>query len=226
MSVKLKKPGPTSWFGRMDVGKDSRLLFARSRLAAQPTEQMMFTSSNSLVDQLKKVSTYLFRTEIGGHVKISVGKINGKYAVFIEVSSLELGASVMLIWGIYTSDSSCFMPLDPSSDARTIETPLRQNSSATYAIELEFEAKQTPFYLSFLLKPTSSGVEIRDHNKSNFCVPIGFYPGYPAPLGLSFSTDGSMNFAFFSRNAAGCVLCLYDDSNSGKPALELDLDPM
>lgn len=226
---KTKKSRPTRRFGRMDVGKDSRLLFARSRVAAQPTEQMMFTSSNPLVDQLKEVSTYRFRTEIGGHVKISVGKINGKYAVYVEVSSLELGASdnisLMLIWGIYTSDSSCFMPLDSSSHARTIETPLLQNSFARFATELEFEAKQTPFYLSFFLKPTSSGVEIRNHNRSNFCVPIGFDSGYPTPLGLSFSTDGSMNFAFFSRNAAGCVLCLYDDSTSGKPALELDLDP-
>lgn len=29
----------------------------------------------------------------------------------------------------------------------------------------------------------------------------------------------------FSGNAAGCVLCLYDDSTSPEPALELDLDP-
>lgn len=52
-------------------------------------------------------------------------------------------------------------------------------------------------------------------------------PGYPAPLGVSFSTDGSMNLASssFSGNAAGCVLCLYDDSTSPEPALELDLDP-
>lgn len=57
-----------------------------------------------------------------------------------------------------------------------------------------------------------------------FVFPVGFDPGYPAPLGVS---DGSMNLASssFSGNAAGCVLCLYDDSTSPEPALELDLDP-
>ncbi|KAH8489296.1 hypothetical protein H0E87_024798 [Populus deltoides] len=89
----------------------------------------------------------------------------------------------MLLWGgIYTSDSSCFMPFDPSSDARAIKTPFIQDSVRRLAIELGFEATQTPFYLSFLLK-------------------------------------------LKSRNAAGCVLCLYDDSTSPEPALELDLDP-
>ncbi|CAK7348183.1 unnamed protein product [Dovyalis caffra] len=207
---KSKKATPIKGFERMDMEKGSRVLFARSRVSAQPTEQIMFTSSSPLVDQLKKVSTYLFRSEIGGHVKVSVRKINGKYAVYVEVSSLELGASdnirLMLIWGIYTSDSSSFMPLYSSSDARTKQTPFIQNSVSRFVLELEFEAKQSPFYLSFLLKLTSSDAEIRNHNKANFCVPVGFGPGYPAPL-------------------AGCVLCLYDDSTSGKPALELDLDP-
>lgn len=134
----------------------------------------------------------------------------------------------MLIWGgIYTSDSSRFMPFDPSSDARAIKTPFIQDSVRRLAIELGFEATQTPFYLSFLLKLKSSGAEIRNHSKANFCVPVGFDPGYPAPLGVSFSTDGSMNLASssFSGNVAGCVLCLYDDSTSPEPALELDLDP-
>jgi isoamylase len=95
---------------------------------------------------------------------------------------------------------------------------------------LEFEAKQIPFYLSFLLKLqvqilSLSGLEIRSHRKTNFCVPVGFNTGYPAPLGLSFSPDGSMNFAIFSRNAESVILCLYDDTTADKPALELDLDP-
>ncbi|KAJ6880132.1 hypothetical protein NC652_033467 [Populus alba x Populus x berolinensis] len=134
----------------------------------------------------------------------------------------------MLIWGgIYTSDSSCSMPFDPSSDARAVKTPLIQDSVRRLAIELGFEATQTPFHLSFLLKLKSSDAEIRNRGKANFWVPVGFDPGYPAPLGVSFSTGGSMNLASssFSGNAAGCVLCLYGDSTSPEPALELDLDP-
>lgn len=92
-----------------------------------------------------------------------------------------MGASdnvrLMLLWGgIYTSDSSCFMPFDPSSDARAIKTPFIQDSVRRLAIELGFEATQTPFYLSFLLKLKSSGAEIRNHSKANFCVPVGLIP--------------------------------------------------
>ncbi|KAJ9187671.1 hypothetical protein P3X46_003098 [Hevea brasiliensis] len=207
--------------------------FAAARVPVQQTEQIFSTTSE--VDELKKVSTYLFRTQNGGNVKVFVRKKNAKYALYIEVSSLELGTSdyrLVLTWGIYRSDSSCFMPLDSQHldpGARTMDTPFVQNTFGRFSLELEFEAKQTPFYLSFLLKcmfnSNSSGSEIRNHKKAKFSVPIGFSSGYPDPLGLSFSTDGSMNFAFFSRNAEGMVLCFYDDSTTDKPALELDLDP-
>ncbi|EEF29318.1 isoamylase 2, chloroplastic [Ricinus communis] len=211
---------------------DSRVCSA-ARVPVQQTELRFSTSAP--LDELNKVSTYLFRTQFGGHVKVLVRKKNAKYAVYIEVSSLELGTTdyrLMLIWGIYRSDSSCFMPLDSQNfapNARKMDTALVQNSFGTFALELEFEPKQTPFYLSFLLKSKlntdASGLEIKNHKNANFCVPIGFNSGDPSPLGLSFSTDGSMNFAFFSRNVEGLVLCLYDDSTTDKPALELDLDP-
>ncbi|KAL9347781.1 hypothetical protein Peur_059147 [Populus x canadensis] len=68
------------------------------------------------------------------------------------------------------------MPFDPSSDARAIKTPFIQDSVRRLAIELGFEATQTPFYLSFLLKLKSSGAEIRNHSKANFCVPVGLIP--------------------------------------------------
>ncbi|KAF3572940.1 hypothetical protein F2Q69_00058137 [Brassica cretica] len=65
------------------------------------------------------------------------------------------------------------------------------------------------------------------HRDTNFCVPVGFTAGHPLPLGLSSGPDGgdSWNFAFFSRNSKSLVLCLYDDSTTDRPALELDLDP-
>ena len=82
----------------------------------------LLQASNTVVDQMKKLSTYLFRTELVVMSNFLLRKMNGKYAVCVEVSSMELGASdnvrLMLIWGgIYPSDSSCFMPFDSSSDA-------------------------------------------------------------------------------------------------------------
>ncbi|XVF32628.1 hypothetical protein REPUB_Repub17cG0098700 [Reevesia pubescens] len=196
--------------------------FAASQVSVEQTEQSFTTSSQ--VDELKKQSTYLFRTEIGGQVKVFVKKKSVKYVVDIEVSSLQLSSDdsqLVVSGGVYRSDHDI--------KNRIIETPFIARSSSELALELEFEAKEAPFYFSFLLKASaganSSGLEIRSHRKTSFCVPIGFGQGYPAPLGLSFSTDGSMNFAVYSRNAESVVLCFYDDTASEKPALELDLDP-
>ncbi|KAK4842429.1 hypothetical protein QYF36_021500 [Acer negundo] len=210
-------------------------VFATSRVSVEQIEQIYTTRTD--VDELKKMSTFLFRTDIGGQVNVSIRKKNIRYVVNIEVSSLQLQTNdnrLVLVWGVYRSDASCLMHLDSQksasdSETGTVETPFMESSLDRFALELEFEAKQTPFYLSFLLKSLggaeSSGSEIRTHMKANFCVPVGFNAGFPTPLGLSFSTDGSMNFAIFSRNAESVVLCLYDDTTADKPALELDLDP-
>lgn len=196
--------------------------FSASRVSVERTEQS-FTAT-SQVDELKKLSTYLFRTENGGQVKVFVQKKNVKYVVDIEVSSMQLSgddSQLVLSGGVYRSDYD--------NKNRVIETPFVARSPNVLALELEFEAREAPSYFSFLLKASSgansTGLEIRSHRKANFFVPIGFERGYPAPLGLSFSTDGSMNFAVYSRNAERLVLCLYDDNSSEKPALELDLDP-
>ncbi|KAL4362590.1 hypothetical protein GQ457_04G028340 [Hibiscus cannabinus] len=197
--------------------------FATSRVSVEQTDQS-FTKT-SQVDELKKLSTFLFSTEIGGQVKVFVGKTSTKYVVDIEVSSLQLSSDdrqLVLSGGLYRSDRDIKNMI--------IETPFIARSSSELALELEFEAKEVPCYFSFLLKASSgansNGSEIRSQRKSSFCVPIGFDQGYPAPLGLSFSADGSMNFAVYSRNADSLVLCLYDDKASEKPALELDLDPV
>ncbi|CAI0395336.1 unnamed protein product [Linum tenue] len=193
------------------------------------------------VEDPSTVSTYHFRTQFGGSVKVSVGKKkNSNYVVYIEVSSLELeirDCRLVMVWGIYRSNSSSFLPvnsLDPDSPSRddgTMDNSFLQISPGKFIVQLAFEARQPPFYLSFLLKPMRSGVdvsgglEIRSHRKTNFCVPVGFHPGSPTTLGLSYSADGSMNFALVSRTAQSVVLCLYDDdSKVDKPALEIDLD--
>ncbi|XVF72466.1 hypothetical protein PTKIN_Ptkin12aG0123300 [Pterospermum kingtungense] len=196
--------------------------FAVSRVSVEQTEQS--STATTQVDEPKKLSTYLFRTENGGQIKVFVRKKNVKYVVDIEVSSVQLSGDdgqLVLSGGVYRSDYD--------NKNQVIETPFIARSSSELALELEFEAKEAPSYFSFLLKASSdanlTGLEIRSHRKTNFCVPIGLEQGYPAPLGLSFSTDGSMNFAVYSRNAERLVVCLYDDTASEKPALELDLDP-
>ncbi|CAN1855324.1 Isoamylase 2, chloroplastic [Linum perenne] len=180
-------------------------------------------------EELKNGSSFLFRTEAGWLVKVSVSKKKmkkkkEKYAVCVDVSSMELGmngdcSKVKLVWGMYSSDSS---------DEMIVDTLLMRNSISGFSGELEFEEEQSPFYLSFILKSVSgidgSELEIRSHRKTKFCVPIGFGRGSPAPLGLSFPADGSVNFALFSKNSKNVVLCLYDDASIDKPALELDLD--
>ena len=206
---------------------------ATSHIAIEETENRYSTTE---IEELESRLNYLFLTEIGGQVKVIVGKKNKKYIVSIEVSSLQLYNSdnkLILSWGVFRSNSSCFMPVDfqnsvPEVGSNTTEIPFMERSSGSFALKLDFEANHAPFYLSFLLKSTLdtdlSSSDIRSHRKTNFCIPVGFGRGYPAPLGLSFSSDGSPNFAFFSRNAGGVVLCLYDGT-SDKPALEIDLDP-
>ncbi|KAI9093318.1 hypothetical protein K1719_027332 [Acacia pycnantha] len=209
-------------------------LYATSRASIEVSKNQVATFTK--VEDLRGALSYLFRTEIGGQVKVYVIKNNVKYSVYIEVSSLQVhGEELVLCWGVYRANSSCFeLPGFKSSatDTRTGMnlSPFQQSSSDNFTIELEFDAKQAPFYFSFILRSSlnaeSRASDVRSHRKTNFCVPVGSLPGHPAPLGLSFSPDGSMNFAIFSKQAAeGMVLCLYDDTNLEKPALQLDLDP-
>ncbi|KAH0978449.1 hypothetical protein GBA52_028168 [Prunus armeniaca] len=132
-------------------------VYAKSQVSVEPMEQRFSTGTET--EEIDKVSTYLFRTEIGDVVNVSVRKRNAKYTVNIEVPSLYLSSSdrrLVLRWGMYRADSSCFMPLDfksstPNDTTTTLETPLIQTSSGRFTLELEFEAKQIPFYFSFIL---------------------------------------------------------------------------
>ncbi|XP_059299959.1 isoamylase 2, chloroplastic [Lycium ferocissimum] len=194
-------------------------------------------SGSSLVPTAKRVPTYLFRTDTGGQVKVLVEKTNGKYKVLVEVLPLELSdayAELVMVWGLFRSDASCFMPLDQNrrgadGKSSTVETPFVKGPSGKVTVELDFEASLAPFYISFYMKSQLvydiGSSEIRSHRNTNFVVPVGLSSGHPAPLGLSFQPDGSMNFALSSRSAKSVVLCLYDDISVEKPPLEIDLDP-
>ncbi|CAH2039039.1 unnamed protein product [Thlaspi arvense] len=197
------------------------------------------STRSAKVDDLKKATSYLFRTKSGALVKVKVEKKREKYSIMVFVSSLELSGDdksrLVMVWGVYRSDSSSFLPLDfenssQDSQTHTTETPFVKSSLSEWMLGLEFDGKESPFYLSFRLKLVSgndpNGLEMPTHRDANFCVPVGFTAGRPLPLGLSSGTDDdSWNFAFFSRNSKSVVLCLHDDSTADKPALELDLDP-
>ncbi|KAK4424445.1 Isoamylase 2, chloroplastic [Sesamum alatum] len=195
-------------------------------------------SDVSVVKASENMATYRFWMEIGGQLKALVKKKrNNKYGLYVEVESLQLyegQGELVMIWGLFRADSTSFMPLDfqrASADSKysTIETPFVKDSDGRLAVELDFEESLAPFYVSILLKsklgPNSEISTIRSQRKTNFVVPVGFGSGYPSPLGISFSDDGSINFAFFSRSAERVVLCLYTDETVEKPALEIDLDP-
>lgn len=196
------------------------------------------STRNAQADDLKKVTTipYLFRTKSGAIVKVKVEKKREeKYSIMVYVSGDDnKSSSLVMVWGVYRSDSSSFLPLDfesssQDSQTHTTETPFVKSSLSDYELMLglEFDGKESPFYLSFRLKSDPNGLEMLTHRDTNFCVPVGFTAGHPLPLGLSSGQDGdSWNFAFFSRNSKSVVLCLYDDTTTtDKPALELDLDP-
>nr|GMD63303.1 isoamylase 2, chloroplastic [Ipomoea batatas] len=169
-------------------------------------------------------------------MKVSVDKRKSKYGVQIQVLPSELDGRVgelVMIWGLFRSDAQSLMSLDSqsvgtSNKQSTVETVFQSKSSGKL-VELDFELSLAPFYLSFFLKSELASEvnnsEIKSHRKTNFVVPIGFSSGHPAPLGLSFLSDGSVNFAVLSRSSESVVLCLYDDLRKEKPVIELDLDP-
>ncbi|KAJ0453778.1 putative isoamylase [Helianthus annuus] len=224
----------TQGFGRMDLGQN--LVFGKTAkniikgLYHNPRFGVLAASTLPDIQTAEKLSTYLFRTEKGGNVTVVITRLkDGKYGVNVEISSLQLtgnDADIIMSWGVFRSDSSSLIPIH-SSDSGIFETPFAIDSPNKFSAELEFDASLAPFYISFLLKWHLNGetVEIKSHRKTNFCFPVGVKSGRPGPLGVSYSADGSLNFALFSRNAKSVILCLFDDSSSEEPALEIDLDP-
>ncbi|CAN6892830.1 unnamed protein product [Brassica oleracea var. botrytis] len=218
-----------------DLGSYGLSKICASKTSVELKEEHVSTRGAKVHD-LKKVSSYLFRTKSGALVKVQVEKKIERYSIMVYVSSLEPSgddnkSSLVMVWGVFRSDSSCFLPLDFENSDQDSQTPFVKSSLSELMLELEFDGKESPFYLSFRLKLVSAndpnGLEMLTHRDTNFCVPVGFTAGHPLPLGLSSGPDGgdSWNFAFFSRNSKSLVLCLYDDSTTDRPALELDLDP-
>ncbi|CAH8283618.1 unnamed protein product [Eruca vesicaria subsp. sativa] len=236
---KTKRGSETLTFTRKHIYRDlvanALPSYGLSKICASKTS----VDLKEQVDDLKKVTSFLFRTKSGALVKVQVEKKREKYSIMVYVSSLEPSVDdksrLVMVWGVYRSDAYCFLPLDfdnssQDSQTHTTQTPFVKSSLSEFMHGLEFDGKESPFYLSFRLKLVSAndpkGLEMLTHRDTNFCVPVGFTAGHPLPLGLSSGPDGdSWNFAFFTRNSKRVVLCLFDDSTTDKPALELDLDP-
>ncbi|KAI3732413.1 hypothetical protein L1987_63618 [Smallanthus sonchifolius] len=224
----------TQSLGRTDFGQS--LVFGKTAkniiqgLYQNPRFAVLAASTLPVIQTGEKLSTYLFRTEKGGNVKVIITRLkDGKYGVNVEISSLQLNGNddeVIMSWGVFRSDSSSLIPLQ-SGNCGIFETPFEIDSLNKFSVGLEFDASLAPFYVSFFLKCPLNGekIEIKSHRKTNFCFSVGIKSGHPSPLGLSYSADGSLNFALFSRNAKCVILCLFDDSSSEEPVLEIDLDP-
>ncbi|KAI7751556.1 hypothetical protein M8C21_021440 [Ambrosia artemisiifolia] len=224
----------TQSFGRTDFGQN--LVFGKSGkniikgLVNNRRFGVLAASTLPVIQTGEKLSTYLFRTEKGGNVKVIITRLkDGKYGVNVEISSLQLignDGELIMSWGVFRSDSSSLIPIQ-SGDSGIYETPVTIDFLNKFSVDLEFDESLAPFYVSFLLKWPLNGekVEIKSHRKTNFCFPVGIKSGHPAPLGLSYSADGSLNFVLFSRTAKSVILCLFDDTSSEEPVLEIDLDP-
>ncbi|KAL8540967.1 hypothetical protein ACS0TY_002298 [Phlomoides rotata] len=201
-----------------------RISYDRHMLRATASSDVSAVKTSEVV-----VATYRFWMEVDGYVKVLViKKSNNRYGLYVEVESSQLcegQGELIMVWGLFRADSTSLMGLNSqqsSADSKcsTTETPFVKDS-----VELDFEESLAPFYVSFLLKSNLRSLTIKSHRNTNFIVPVGFSSGRPSPLGISFLHDGSINFAIFSRNAESVVLCLYADTVSEKPALEINLDP-
>ncbi|CAL5094772.1 unnamed protein product [Urochloa decumbens] len=161
---------------------------------------------------------YRFRTDDDGVVDVAVaGKDNGGgaagYAVAVEVLPAR-GRERGLVLRAEGSDGEV-VPLAPAPASE---------AGGALAVELSYDGARAPFHVSFLLAD-AAGAEVRTHRGTSFRVPVGVGRGRPAPLGMSLSDDGSVNFAVYSKSAKGVALCLFDSRGGEEPALELELDP-
>lgn len=216
-----------------------RVCSASQRIDAHTEPDLRLTNKN---EELKRRS-YRFQTENGGVVNVSIGAKQFTYTVHVEVLGMPPWFNEhnsVLRWQMLRSDSSWSIEIDSqfsASDTRQLgsntghssDILLTQKSPGRHTSELEINYSEVPFCLSFLIYSSfsadgASGGVVRTARKTSFRVPVGFAPGNPMPLGVSFSDDGAVNFSLFSRNAERVVLCLFDDQ-SNKPSLEIDLDP-
>ncbi|CAA6654126.1 unnamed protein product [Spirodela intermedia] len=216
-----------------------RVCSASQRIDAHTEPDLHVTNKN---EELKRRS-YRFQTENGGVVNVSIGAKEFTYAVHVEVLNMPSWFNEhnsVLRWQMLRSDSSWSIEIDSQFSAfnarqlgsetdHSSDILLTQTSPGRHTSELEINYSEVPFCLSFLIYSSFSsdganGRVVRTARKTSFRVPVGFAPGNPMPLGVSFCDDGVVNFSLFSRNAERVVLCLFDDQ-SKKPSLEIDLDP-
>lgn len=221
--------------------ESKRIVCAASQCSIQQNDKV--SGFISQTKEFKSKFSYSFWSEADGPVKVSIMETEDKFAVYIQVLSLSCGLTDLeLIWSIFRYDPSSIIAQGSkkfvaftknpftavTESSNSICMPFDQRYFDGHVVSLEFPSAQAPFFVSFKLhtSPDSFGSSsvFRTHKKTDFCIPVGISRGHPMPLGVSYSSDGSVNFSIFSKNAECVVLCLYT-SISNESSLEIALDP-
>ncbi|KMZ65843.1 Isoamylase, family GH13 [Zostera marina] len=223
--------------------ESKRAVCAASQCSIQQNDKVSGVVSQT--QEFKNKFSYSFWSQADGPVKVSVVETEAKFVVYIQVSSLCRALSDLeLIWSIFRSDSSSLIAQgskkfaaftnNPFTEAVTessnfISMSFDQRYLDGHVVSLEFPSAQAPFFVSFNLHTSpdsfgSGGSVFGTHKNTDFCIPVGIGRGHPMPLGVSFSTDESVNFSIFSKNAESVILCLYTGV-SNDCTLEIALDP-
>lgn len=184
------------------------------------------TDSHERTEQ-QQTRKYHFHVSNGGQVRVLVNKMDLFYKVIIEACLEDNGEEALFMdWGVFRSDSSDVAVLDlesiPAKTAildESMQTPFERQECAVHKLELEFRSNLAPFFISFMLSQPSNP---RNLANSKFCIPVGFERGQPDPLGMTVQSDGRANFALYSKNAQGVILCLYDAEGT-EPCMQLEL---
>eukprot|EP00850_Spirogloea_muscicola_P006941 SM000034S12695 [mRNA] locus=s34:192552:199976:- [translate_table: standard] len=186
---------------------------------------------------------YIMHVEGGGQVAAWVAELPGKVIVDLEACMTEMklhrDRPLYLHWGLFRSDREGWVMLEASQappgtrfledDVEAMRSPWVEEADGVRTLQITLDAGMQPLGLSFVLyQPAKDDgdteIWLRSTRQSNFCLPIGMKKGSPVPLGCTWLADGPVNFALYSRNADGVVLCLYTE-DAAEPSMEIDLEP-
>ncbi|XP_020524297.1 isoamylase 2, chloroplastic isoform X3 [Amborella trichopoda] len=109
-------------------------------------------------------TTFMFRTEIGGQVKVVVSQKSMNYVISVELISLTdvCYQNLELHWGIFRSDSSCWVLLDSEN-----------SPSGTDLVKSERTHRKTNFVVPVGIgrgNPLPLGVSLNDDGSTNFSL--------------------------------------------------------
>lgn len=213
---------------------------ARNLHESAPAGEKKELSSTSTIHRKDSLKTthggtkkYKFYQADGGEVRVMVRKEDNCYKVSIVVCSMQGKETLHMLWAIFRSSSSNWvvleskdMPAGTTKVAKSLRTPFKEVKSGVHSLEFELGSNYAPLFIGFSLSQlsncTSQDVWTREASESNFVFPVGCGRGRPDPLGTVVQSNGSVNFALYSKHAAEVILCLYS-AGSTQPSVELEL---